>query len=88
MRYMVNRINHTQPVIDPANGFATDQFRIFLNQVFDRGLIIGDGSPDGIIEAQQGVEYMDQGGAPGAIKWIKQQADIAGDKSLGWVAIG
>lgn len=88
MRYQINKINFTQPLIDRHNGFATDQFRIFLSQVIERGLIIGDGSPDGVIEAQQGVEYMDQTGIAGSVKWIKQQADIGGDKSLGWVAIG
>lgn len=88
MRYQINRPNHTLPIVDPNNGFATDQYRIMLNQIYDRGLIIGTGSPDGVIEAQQGVEYMDEAAAAGSIKWIKQQADIGGDRSLGWVAIG
>lgn len=76
------------PVVDPSNGFSTDQFRIFLNQVIERGLIIGTGSPAGVIAAQQGVEYMDETGAAGSVKWIKQLADVAGDKTQGWVAIG
>lgn len=88
MRYQINRPIHTQPIVNPNNGFSTDNFRIILNQIYERGLIIGDGSPDGVIEAQQGAEYMDQGGAAGSVKWIKQVADIGGDKSLGWVAIG
>jgi hypothetical protein len=50
--------------------------------------LIGTGSPEGVVEAQQGVEYMDETGTTGSVKWIKQLADISGDKSQGWVAIG
>lgn len=88
MRTTINRINHTSPIVDPSNGFTTDQFRIFINQVIERGLIIGTGSPAGVVEAQQGVEYMDEAGAAGSVKWIKQLSDVAGDKTQGWVAIG
>lgn len=88
MRYQINKINLAQPIVNPATGFATGQYRIFLNQVIDRGLIIGTGSPEGVIEAQQGVEYMDEAGAAGSILYIKQSADIAGDRTLGWIAIG
>ena len=88
MKYQINKIIHTIPIIDIKTGLSVDYFRIFLNQVIERGLIIGTGSPVGAIEAQQGVEYMDEIGAPGAIKYIKQVADVGGDKTLGWVAIG
>ena len=88
MRKQISPLNYTMPLTNPLNGLAVDQFRNFLLQVEQRGLIIGSGSPLGVIEAQQGVEYMDENGIAGAIKWIKQAADIGGDKTLGWVAIG
>lgn len=88
MRSTIKRIDTTYPVIDPMGGYVTDQFRLFILQVTERGLLIGDGSPVGVVSAQQGVEYMDENGIAGAVKWIKQKADIAGDKTQGWIAIG
>ena len=88
MRRQINLINHALPIADKETAMASDAFRIWINQVSERGLLIGDGSPEGVVEAQQGQEYMDQSGAAGSVKWIKQLADISGDKSQGWVAIG
>lgn len=88
MKRSIVKLNQNLPIVDRANGFATDQFRIFLLQVAERGLLIGEGSPNGTVEAQQGAEYMDEVAAPGAVKWIKQKADIGGNRKLGWVAIG
>lgn len=88
MRNTINQINFTLPLIDRTNGFPTDQLRLFILQTVERGLIIGSGSPDGVVQARQGVEYMDEDALAGSVKWIKQKADIGGDKTLGWIAIG
>ena len=50
-------------------------------------LIIGTGSPEGVIEATVGREYMDDTGLAGAVKFIKQLPDIGGDRTKGWVAV-
>lgn len=81
-------LNTNQPIVDPANGFVTDTFRLYLLQVTARALLIGTGSPSGVVEAVQGTEYLDETGAAGSVKWIKQVSDVAGDRTLGWVAIG
>lgn len=65
-----------------------DTFNLWVRQVTERGLIIGTGNPENVVTAQQGVEYMDEAGPAGAVKYIKQVADIGGDRSKGWVAIG
>lgn len=88
MRQTIIKINTTTPIVDPKTGMVNDQFRLFLLQTAERGLLIGTGSPEGVVAAQQGAEYMDEAGAAGSVKWIKQLADISGDKSQGWVAIG
>lgn len=88
MANQINQINHTLPIVDIKTGYVTDQFRVFINQVVERGLIIGQGSPDGVIQARQGVEYLNETGLAGSVKWIKQLSHIGGDKSLGWIAIG
>lgn len=87
MKNTIRYFDPSYPIIDSQKR-PLDAFRIFLWDVWRRGLLIGEGSPEGIVEAEQGQEYMDENGAPGAIKYIKQQADIGGDRKFGWVAIG
>jgi len=88
MRKQILQLNASIPLIDRVTGLPNDQFRVFLLQVQQRGLLIGQGSPLGVVQAEQGVEYLDELGAPGAVKYIKQLADVGGDKTLGWIAIG
>jgi hypothetical protein len=65
-----------------------NQFRIFLLQVQERGLIIGTGSPEGVVEAEQGQVYMDDAGTAGNIVYIKRDPyDGSGDKSNGWILV-
>lgn len=87
MRKTITRIDSTYPIVD-RNGRMTDQYRLRELQVEENGLIIGTGSPEGVVEAQQGTRYMDDTlPAPASILYIKHQADIGGDKTQGWVAI-
>lgn len=74
------------PVVD-SNGLMNDAFQIWVSRMTSLDLLVGTGSPEGAIEAIVGREYLDQTGAAGAVKFIKQLADIGGDKSQGWVAI-
>ena len=87
MRNTVITYDASFPIADDKR-VMNDAFRIWVQQVTQRGLLIGTGSPEGVIEAQQGMEYMDETGLTGAVKFIKQSADIAGDRTMGWVAIG
>lgn len=86
MRRTISVYDPTVPLVDQT-GSTGDAFNIWLKQVTDRGLLIGTGSPEGVVEAQQGIEYMDETGAAGAVKYIKQLSNIAGDRTKGWVAI-
>lgn len=70
-----------------ANGVMTDVFQRWVTSMTNLDLIIGTGSPEGVIEAQVGREYLDDTGVAGAVKFIKQLADIAGDRTKGWVAV-
>jgi len=69
------------------DGTMQNTFAIFTLEVSKLSLIIGTGSPEGVVIAEQGQEYMDDAGTASAIKYIKRDADIAGDKSLGWILI-
>jgi|TARA_Y100000361_G_scaffold143047_1_gene149681 hypothetical protein len=86
---MVERVvqpSSERPLVN-ANGSPSAQFNGWLRVISERSLIIGEGSPDGVVSASQGAEYMDRLGSAGAIKYIKRDADIGGNKALGWVAI-
>ena len=87
MRNTITQLDASVPLVNRNTGLPYDQFRIFLLQVQERGLIIGTGTPNGVVEAEQGIEYMDDTGPSGAVKYIKRNADVGGDKSLGWIAV-
>ena len=76
--------SYTIAIVDDS-GRQTQEFNDWINGV-DRSLIIvGAGSPEGVVTATIVQEYMDSAGTAGAIKYIKRDADIAGDLSKGWI---
>jgi len=79
-------IDANTPIVN-EDGTMSDVFQRWMSQVTRNDLLIGTGSPEGVIEAQIGREYMDDAGLAGAVKFIKQLPDIAGDRTKGWVAI-
>lgn len=78
---------------DPAiaitknDGTMEDPFRVFTLQVSKLGIIIGTGSPEGVLEAAQTQLYMDDAGGVGAVLYIKRDTDIAGDFTKGWILV-
>lgn len=76
-----------RPFVD-EEGILTSQSRTFIRSIFIQALIIGTGSPEGVVIAEIGSRYMDNTGTTGSILYIKRDADDgAGDKSIGWIAI-
>jgi CMP-N-acetylneuraminic acid synthetase len=86
---MVDRVVPLNPMRSPLreDGSLEPAFQIFTQSLADRALIIGTGSPESVIEANQGALYMDDAGTAGAILYIKRDADIAGDKTQGWILV-
>lgn len=78
--------NPTQAIVE-GDGRATDTFQRWLTLMTRTDIIIGSGSPEGVVEATVGQEYMDSTGTAGNIKYIKRDADIAGDRTKGWILI-
>ena len=67
----------------------TIQSRTFFRTILDRSLIIGSGSPEGVVPALQGSSYMDEDASVGSIFYIKQKdADGSGDNRNEWKLIG
>ena len=50
--------------------------RLMTNEVNNRSLIFGTGSPDGVVEASKGAEYMDESGTASTIKYIKKLSHL------------
>lgn len=87
---MVDKISQPERIraIVDANNHMTDEFSEWVQVITQRSLIIGTGSPEGVIIAGIGSEYMDDAGTAGGIKYIKRDADDgAGDRSIGWILI-
>jgi len=61
--------------------------RSWTQTITNQALVIGDGSPEGVVEAVKGASYMNQLGISGTILYIKRDDDIGGDKSQGWILV-
>jgi len=84
----ITKININKPIVE-ADGTMTKQSRTFFRAIMDRSLIIGSGSPEGVVPALQGSSYMDEDASVGSIFYIKQKdADGAGVDSNEWKLIG
>ena len=82
----ITQPNAATPITD-EEGKMTPSFQRWVTMMTNIDLIIGTGSPEGVIEAAVGREYMDDAGTSGSIKYIKRDADIAGDRTLGWILV-
>lgn len=78
--------NASQPIVS-STGNMEQVFRAWTQRVTELDLIIGTGSPEGVVDAIQGREYMDDSGTAGAIKYIKRDSSIAGDSTMGWILV-
>ena len=74
------------PIIE-ENGTMTELFRIWSQQVTKLQLLMGSGSPEGVVSASMMTLYMDTAGTAGAILYIKRDSDIALDPTQGWILV-
>ena len=81
----ISDLNYSLPITDEDK--MTLRFREWANQVTLLSPLDGEGSPEGVVEATQLREYIDTLGVAGAIKYVKRDADIGGDRTLGWIPI-
>lgn len=76
---------------DPAREITTpdgkmqEPFRIWASLITKLDIIVGTGSPEGVVEAEQTRLYMDDSGTAGNILYIKRDTDIGGDRAKGWI---
>lgn len=82
----INPLGRTEAVVD-EEGRATEKLSLFSEDVARLPVLIGSGSPEGVVEARQTRMYMDTAGIAGSILYIKQVDAVAGDKSEGWILV-
>ena len=80
------RLNAAQPIVQP-DGTMAQPFRQFTQDASLSIPIVGDGSPEGVVEARQYSLYIDSTGSSGSIEYRKMQPEIGGDVTKGWVAV-
>ena len=83
----ISKISFDRPITED-DGSLTSQSRVYFQTLTSRALIVGTGTPEGVVIAVQGASYMDDSGSTGAIMYIKRDADDgAGDESKGWILV-
>ena len=80
--------NSSRPLTN-EDGSPSAQLNTWLRVVTSQSMIIGSGSPEGVVEAIQTSSYMDEDAALGFVLYVKQKADDGlGDTTKGWALIG
>ena len=82
----VDSLGRSVAVVDDK-GRATNELAIFFEAVSKLPILIGTGSPEGVVEALETRLYMDSAGTTGTILYIKQFNDVLGDRKLGWILV-
>ena len=85
MSQVIDEVTLTNPIVEENKPNQT--MRLFITQVVENGLIIGTGTPETNVEANQGRLFMDDAGTTGTILYIKKLAAIGGDAKQGWILV-
>ncbi len=70
-----------------GNGNMTFEMQVWVEVITELQTIIGTGSPENVVEAKIGRQYMDDAGTAGSILYVKKLASIGGDKTQGWILV-
>lgn len=73
-------------VVD-KDGVMSDRFNGWVISVGRLDILTGSGTPEANTEATITRLYMDTSGSAGSILYIKRDADIAGDRTKGWILV-
>ena len=78
----VTRLPYVRPIVE--EGIITQESRVILEELFNRIPITGEGSPEGVVDADVGATYYDLNAVAGSRHYIKINQDIGGDTTQGW----
>jgi hypothetical protein len=80
---LITQLDRQNPVVG-EKGNMLDLFYNWMLNVSNLSIIVGTGSPEGVVEARQPRQYLQTDGAANQIMWIKKLNDIGGDRTMGW----
>ena len=86
MTRLISQLDAAIPIVDPQ-GMMTQRLYLYLSELERWVPIIGSGSPEGVVEAPLHSLYIDESGGAGSIEYRKMSSDIAGDRTMGWLAV-
>lgn len=83
---MINNLNRAQSIVDDG-GKMVRRFQDWSQNVTRLQILVGTGTPEGNIEGIETQLFMDNTGTTNNILYIKRDADIDGDRSMGWILV-
>lgn len=75
-----------QPIVND-DGTMSQAFRTHMQQVSRSVVIVGTGSPEGVLEAPQYSLYIDETTPTVPVQYRKMLTSSAGDSKKGWVMV-
>lgn len=78
--------NRSRPITE-ADSTPAQHVHDWMISVTTAKPLIGTGSPEDVVEADQAEFYMDSNGTTGSILYIKKFDEIGGDRKKGWILV-
>ena len=79
-------LNAAQPIT--KDGKMEQPFREVMRSLTDQLPMTGTGTPEGVVNAPQFSLYLDTTPAASPVEYRKMLAQIGGDTTQGWIAVG
>ncbi len=81
------RLNSSNAITE-SDDTPSQVMRFFANQISNTAIpIVGEGSPEGALEAPQYSLYIDEADPDIPVEYRKMRPSVGGDRTLGWRAI-
>ena len=77
------QLSVAQPIIED-DGTISQIMRTWAKRVSNELRIVGTGSPEGVVEASQYTEYVDEAVPAVPVRYLKMLPEIGGDRTQGW----
>jgi len=77
------KLNANQQIIH-QDGTPTSTFRQFISKIAESVVIVGTGTPEGVLEAPQYTLYVDEAVPLTPVTYRKMLPEVGGDRSKGW----
>lgn len=80
------KLNINQPLVDEG-GMAEQVFREWVLRVVDTMVVVGTGTPEGVLEAPQYTLYVDEDTPLVPVQYRKMLPEVGGDRTKGWATV-